>query len=88
MPFLKPRVEQSFIPIIGLVFLTATLLLQGQSSSSSVVTTSGASPEAVEAASKLSVLHGFNLEIYASEPLLANPVSIALVGFRFFIQHG
>jgi quinoprotein glucose dehydrogenase len=77
MPFLKPRVEQSFILIIGLVFLTATLLLQGQSSSSSVVTTTGASPEAVEAASKLSVLPGFNLEIYASEPLLANPVSLA-----------
>ncbi|MDC0325265.1 PQQ-dependent sugar dehydrogenase [bacterium] len=77
MPFLKPRVEQIFIPIIGLVFLTATLLLQGQSPSSSVVTTSGASLEAIEAASNLSVSPGFNLDIYASEPLLANPVSLA-----------
>jgi quinoprotein glucose dehydrogenase len=77
MPFLKPRIEQISIPVIGLVFLTATLLLEGQVPSSSVVTASVASTEAIEAASNLSVSPGFNLEIYASEPLLANPVSIA-----------
>ena len=77
MLFLKPRVEPILFPIIGLAILTVASLLLGQSPSSSVVTTSGASTEAVEAASNFSVSPGFNLDIYASEPLLANPVSLA-----------
>jgi len=48
----------------------------GQTELPASVIASGPSPEAAEAAANFSVAQGFELEIYASEPLLANPVSL------------
>ncbi|MDG1889696.1 MAG: PQQ-dependent sugar dehydrogenase [Verrucomicrobiota bacterium] len=48
----------------------------GQTPPPKPVTAYEPSPQAMEAAASLTVAKGFELSIYASEPLLANPVSI------------
>ena len=48
----------------------------GQEASPDKVTVTAPSQEALEAASSFQVKEGFKIEVYASEPLLANPVSM------------
>ena len=68
-----PRWGSRFL-ILGTFLML--LPVWGQTELPAPVIASGPSPEATEAAANLSVAEGFELEIYASEPLLANPVSL------------
>ncbi len=76
MPSHITQASRILIVLFGAAFLTSQFFLQSQPASGSVVESDGPSDEAVEAASRFSVATGFDLEIYASEPLLANPVSL------------
>ena len=76
MPSLKIRINRLYFPICSFASFAIGSLLQGQIPSNPVVTAATPSLEAIAAAANLSVHPGFALDIYASEPLLANPVSL------------
>ena len=76
MPSLKTSIDRIFIIACCLAGFAFSSALKGQTPANSIVTIDGPSAEAIAAAATLSVHPGLDLDIYASEPLIANPVSI------------
>lgn len=76
MPSMLTQISRWGFPCFTLGGFLLGFSVWGQSDLPVPVIADGPSSEAIEAAANFSVAEGFELEIYASEPLLANPVSL------------